>query len=135
MPTFEEVRESIYQRWRAGWTATVDSTFAGEPFDEPRKRNWARLTVRNQVTPSHTLGPIGSRKFTRIGAIFVNLYVPIDSGEGALDPLMKAANDLFEGVSFEGIRSFASDARETGQERGIWNTAIVEVPFDFHETK
>lgn len=137
MVNFEAAREAVYQLWLANWTATPagDWTFAGEVYDPPPDRPWARLTVRNRTGGGQTLGGAGERRFIRQAAIFVNVFVPINSGEGALDPLIQAVCDAFEAKSFGQLRTFAADPRETGPDRGIWNTAVVEIPFDFHETK
>jgi hypothetical protein len=136
MTTFAEARESIYERFRAGWTATPAShyTFAGENFTPPASGAWVRLSVRLQATGGQTLGPINGRRFTRVASVFVQLFIPENRGEGQLDTLMKAVTDLFEGVSFDGLRFFQADPRETGTD-GKWQTALVEVPFDYDESK
>lgn len=135
MTTISEAREAIYQRWIDSWTATTDFTLGDEDFTPGPNTNWARLSVRHQAPGGHTLGPIGGRRFTRLGSVFVQLFVPASSGDGALDPLIKAATDLFEGVSFSGLRFFQAHGRETGVEGGKWNTALVEAPFDYDEPK
>jgi hypothetical protein len=136
MTTFAQARESIYQRWVDNWTATPanDWTFAGEEYTPPEDRPWARLSVRHQAIGGQTLGPANGRRFTRIASVFVQLYIPTNAGEGGLDTLMQAATDLFEGVSFDGLRFFQADPRETGPEEQ-WQTALVEAPFDYDETK
>ena len=100
-------------------------------------RNWARLTVRHTAPGGQTLGPIGGRRFTRLASILVNVFVPVgpDTAEGNLDPLITAATTLFEGVSFDGIRTFQADPREQEQEEGKWHHAVIEIPFDYDEAK
>lgn len=141
MTTIAEAREAVYARWNALWTATplADTTFSGEiGFKPPAERPWARLTVRNLAPGGQTLGPVGGRRFTRLGSIFVQCFAPLsddDDGEGQLDPLMQNALDAFEGASFSGLRTFQATPRETGDDSGKWTTALVEIPFDYDETK
>ncbi len=134
MTVFAEARESVYQRWAANWTATTDWTFAGEEYTPPEDAPWARLSVRHQAPGGQTLGPVNGRRFTRLASVLVELRIPGDQGEGDLDTLMKAVTDLFEGVSFDGLRFFQAEARETVPD-GKWQTALVEAPFDYDETK
>lgn len=134
MTTQAEARESIYQRWEDNWTATTDWTFAGEKYTPPTDRAWARLAVRHRATGGQTLGPINGRRFTRLASVFVQIFIPTNTGEKQLGTLMKAATDLYEGVSFDGLRFFQADPREIGVE-GKWQTALVEAPFDYDEAK
>ena len=141
MTTIAEARESCYQRWNNSWTATplADTTFAGEGFTPPEKREWARLSVRHSTASGgQTLGGVGSRRFTRLGTVFVECYAPLGDekdGEGQIDPLVQNALNIFEGVSFDGLRFFQAVPRETGEDAGKWTRALVEVPFDYDETK
>ena len=118
MTTIDQARESIYQRWNDNWTATplADTTFANEKYTPPTDRPWARLSARHQAPGGQTLGPIGGRRFTRVASAFVQIYVLENTGEGQLGVLIKAVTDLFEGVSFDGLRFFQADPRETGPE-------------------
>lgn len=141
MTTIAEAREAIYLRWNDNWTATplVDTTFAGETnFVPPSKRLWARLSVRHLAPGGQTMGSVGGRRFTRLGSAFIQVFGPLSKeqdGEGQLDPLIQDALDIFEGVSFSGLRFFQATPRETGDDQGKWTMAIVEVPFDYDETK
>lgn len=139
--TISEAREACYQRFIDNWTATplVDTTFAQEVgFVPPPKRLWARLTVRNTGSGGQTLGATGFRRFTRLGFVFIQVFGPLSDdqdGEGQLDPLIQDALKIFESVSFSGLRFFQGTPRETGDDDGKWVTAIVELPFDYDETK
>lgn len=144
MTTLAEAREAILQRWSDAWTATplADTTFAGEVGFDPPDRPWARVAVRTRPVGGHTLGGEGGRRFNRRGAILVQLFAPLGpggDGEGRLDALVQDAIEVFEGRRFgpdaTPVNTFAADTRMTGDDQGRWTTAIVEVPFDYEETR
>lgn len=146
MTTEAEAVEAVYQRWTDNWTATplADTTFEGEvKFTPPEGRPWARLSVRDRGDGGQTLGPVNGRRFTRLGTIFVQCFVPLgkqddgsyQDGVGALKPLKQQARTIFEGVSFSGLRCFQANSPDLGTDSGRWLAALVEVPFDYDETK
>lgn len=135
MTTLSEAREAIYQRWATNWGSTSAYCFEnqGSSLQEGRTP-WAMVFVRHNVSSQQTLGPTGYRRFRRFGSIYVQINTLIDTGLKANDDLAYQAKAVFEGTSFSGLACTDSTVREVGSD-GKWYTQLVEVDFDYEETK
>lgn len=136
MATLPQARERIYERFVAAWGSTSAFCFDNEKFDPPTGAEWVRVSVRHRASVQDSLGEPGLRKFERIGAVFVQCFVPLDKGLSAADNLATAARNVFEGRTFnpEAIHFFDAATRELGPD-GAWYQVNVEASFIYHETK
>lgn len=131
--------EAIYDHFTTTWASATEIGFDNENF-RPSAQNvsWARVSVRHRTSRQDSLGAPGGRKFMRFGAVMVQLFVPVDAGSAPLATLMQTAVSALEGVVLSGVGYrvwlAAALARELGQD-GIWNAALVEVPFSYEEVK
>jgi hypothetical protein len=133
--TLNEAREAVYDRFVVQWGVTTPIVFENEQFAAPANDSWVRLSVRgNVVRAQETLGSVGNRKFRSTGMVFVQVYTRADVGLKQGDDLSKQARDVFDAVSFSGLDFLAGLVRETGVD-GKWQQHLVEVNFDFDETK
>lgn len=149
MTTLRQARETIYKRFMDEWKTVGGApltpfTFDNETFDPPKGTDgrgtpWARCSVRNLDAGQDTLGPIGARKFYRIGLARVEIFVPPGSGRWDTDEYMMKAQALFEGrttPSGTSIRFFEVTPQELGLiEDGRWDLSTVEARFDYEEIK
>lgn len=101
--TPDELRAAAYSRFNANWSdATVQIHYEGNPFTEPAPgTEWIRVAVRNLGGGQSTLGQTGSRKYDRVFAVVMQVFVPIDEGmkQGAMHA--QAARAIFEGVRLD----------------------------------
>lgn len=138
MTTQNEARERIYQTFVDEWSATPVArvTYDNEAFDPPANLSWVRLTVRHTGSAQESLGPVGRRKFERIGSVIVQCFTPLDTGAAGADTLAQAARTIFEGrtLSPEAIRFTDCVVREIGVD-GAWFQANAEAFFTYTETK
>ncbi len=136
MTTLNDAREAVYLRFTSTFTGVTADRVAldNEDFQEPRDGNWVRLVVRSVDREQDTLGRPGNRKFRPLATVFVQVYVPVDSGLQASDTLAKEAADVFEGVSFSGLDFEAAVVRETGP-TDRWFQSVMEAPFRYEEIR
>jgi len=138
MVTIVEARTKIYELFLANYTAlpAAQVTADNENFETPEGLPWGRLSVRHATRAQESLGGLGLRKFTSVGAAFFQVFVPKDQGVKQADELAQAARVIFEGVSIYGndIRFTSCDIREAGPEDG-WYGLVVEALFQYTETK
>lgn len=135
MTTPNGAKEAIYARFLAQFTEVAASkvAFDNEEFEQPSDE-WVRLAVRLDQRAQNTLGKATNRKFRSRGSIFVQCFTRTNTGTSRADTIAKAAGDVFEGEGFSGVDCYASVIRETGP-KGKWYMVLVEVEFDFYETK
>lgn len=127
--------EACLQRFKTAWGTTTPVTFDNEAFDgDKQTRPWVRLSVRIVGSEQHTLGPVGARRFRRDGLAFVQVFTLANTGTAKGTELSEQAAAIFEGVSFNGLDFGAAQVLSKGTE-GKWYVNLVEVPFDFDETK
>ena len=137
MTTEVEAREAIYDRMIASWDTTLAVfTLAPKSFNPPAEANWVRLSVTHNDSQQRSLaGPLtGSRKFVRIGEITMQVFTPIDDGMLPNDVVVRAGRTLFEGVRFDGIRTFDAVPNEIGPEGDYFQTNL-DIAFDYEEQK
>lgn len=143
MTTINQAREAIYTAFLEAWTVeTVPETVLETPvtFDnegfKPPSEPWVRLTVRHTSSTQETLGPVGSRKFSRRGICFVQVFVPADSGTKEATELARKASLVFEGERISGttLRFLDVVIRENGAS-GKWYGVSVEANFEYDETR
>lgn len=135
MPTLNEAREAIYQRWADNSPLpSAQYVFEANAFSPPTLNPWARVSVLHVESEQETLGPSGSRRFLRPGSAIVKLYGRKDRGRRELDLLAQSSRAVFEGTSFSGLNFMGATARE-GQDEGEWLVAVIEAPFFYEETK
>ena len=136
MTTLPEAREAIYEEFATGWGTLTEYTLDNEKFEPPKHDPWARVSVRHTDGGQETLGTVGSRKFSRTGSVFVQIFTPENSGLSGADALLPIARAIFEGsrITQTTIRFLNVVAREIGLD-GKWYQTMVEAAFEYDETK
>jgi len=135
--TTDQARTIIYQEFEDKWNPsapTVPFCFPNEEFDASDLKEWVRVSVRHALGGQWTLGQSGGRVFRRRGAVYIEVYSPVDRGLLRLDELMSAARDIYEGknisqVCFNDGQCFELPAEEQ------WARGDVSVAFWYDETK
>lgn len=144
MATMNQAREAIYSAFKTGWTTNSPNpgdlrtpiAWDNEAFDQSGVPTYVRVAVRHIGRGQTTLGRPGNRKFESLGAAFVQVFVPINTGTKDADDLAKAAQDIFEGVTLAGVEVSFLDVtvRETGPS-GKWFGVTVQADFNYDEIK
>lgn len=117
--------------------ATTQVTLENEQFTPPDDTPWVRASVRHFDGGQDSLGGVGSRKFSRIGALFVQIFIPQDTGGTApADTIAHEARGLLEGKHLTGttVNLLTSQIREIGQVDGYF-MVVVETGFEYIETR
>lgn len=133
MTDINQAREAIYQRFVTAWGSTSPYTFDNESFSPPSDA-WVRLSVRNTDSGQETLGAIGNRKFLREGMVWLQVFVPLDSGLKDADTLSEAFRTIFEGVSFSNI-NFNRVVIKEGSPENQWYRVVAQAFFNYNVTK
>lgn len=136
MATMNQAREAIYSAFTTAWGSTTSIALDNEAFTPAEGSPYVRLAVRHLGRRQSTLGKPGNRKFESLGAAFVQVFVPINTGVKDADVLAKAAQDIFEGVTLAGVEVSFLDVtvRETGPS-GKWFGVTVQADFNYDEIK
>lgn len=134
MTTLNQAKDITLKAFAASWDG-VKCPYVGdnESFDKP-KAPWARIVVRNTAGGQHTLGPEGTRVYRRIAHVLIQIFTEKGKGTKEADTLAQAAIAIFEGKKINGLCFNDGLAREIGSD-GEWYTVVVDVTFDYDETK
>jgi len=119
----DEMHAQFLTPWKAqsaavaGYVPDVVWDEEGKPGPKAHNKAWARCIVRHGGGSQRTLGGRGSRRFSREGFVFVQVFVPRGEGVTLADRLGKIASTAFEGNATPG---------------GIWfrNVRAIEVGSD-----
>lgn len=133
--TLNPAREAIYQAFSTAWGATTPVAFDNEKFDPPSNAPWVRLVVRHLVRQQNSMGGVGSRRWRSNGLVFVQVFVPLNTGIRSSDSLAQTVRTTLEGIQLSGPVWF-NDAlvREVGESDG-WFQTNVEAEFVYDEVK
>jgi hypothetical protein len=136
--TPDGARAAAYTQFLSEWGTTTTVRLEGrEEAGEPGVGTpWVRVAFRNYGGGQHTLGPTGSRIYRRTGAVFVQVFAPIERGPGYGATLAQAARAIFEGRRFGELDFFDGQIIEIPLRSGERNTQTnVEVRCAYDETK
>lgn len=117
--------------------ASTQITLENEQFEPPLDTPWVRASVRHFDGGQDSLGGVGARKFERVGSMFVQVFVPQDTGgTSAGDTIAHEARTLLEGKHLTGttVNLLTSNVREIGQVDGFY-VIVVETGFIYQETR
>lgn len=111
MTTTIQARDSIHTVFHTAWLA--ESLDIGETrpeiawdnfqFVPEEVKPFARFVVKHLAGTQETLGGVGNRVFRKSGIVFVDLFLPKDTGVSSLDKWSKTARSAFEGVQAGGV--------------------------------
>ena len=139
MTTLNEARQIVYRRFMALWKDGAEELspfcFDNERLD-PVPAVWARCSVRSMPGGQATLGDPGNRKYHRKGLARVEVYAEPGSGRDRADTMCRAAQNMFEGHSLDGLMFFDTETAEQGLvDDDRWDLSTVEAFFDYEEIK
>lgn len=134
MTTLTEARQSLQTRFIEEWGETSPFLLDNEKFDSIPHGTWVRFNVRNYSGKQRTLGPKGSRRYDRMGAIIAQVFTPEGEGASNADILASQLQNIFEGETVDSVYCNNSSIRESGQD-GKYNQTIVEIDLYYDETK
>lgn len=136
MTTESEAGEAIYKAFFDGWASATPATADNEEFDAKELPEWARLSIRHNLSTQETLGEAGARKYDRGGSIFIEIYTAINTGVKRTVELKRLARDIFEGKRLTGTTVRFNDVIPTEQgPDGTWYRSTVEAIFVYTEIK
>ena len=131
---FAHVRDGVAALPR-NVAVVFDGTRAALPTDRP----WCRVTVRGLPTATRTLGAVGDRLAERRAQVVVQVFYPLDDGDGpghALE-LAEQIRPLVEGADLEtsdgSIHFTGADVRPIGVD-GAWYQTNVDARLTYHQT-
>jgi hypothetical protein len=134
MPTINEARASIYAKFITDWNEETLYALDNDEFPEPEGIAWVRLTVRSRPTTQETLGVEGNRKFLRTGVVFIQIFVPENSGLSEADRLAELVRNILEGTRFSSLWFYETQIREQGSD-GKFYSILTESLFNYEQTK
>lgn len=136
MTSYNDAREAILLAFTTAWAERAPYVFDNEDFTAPKDAPWARVAVRHSGGGQETIGPPGARRFERRGTVFVQVFVPQNTGTIALGSLATVVRETFEGVTLAGttVRFSGVIVRDGGPD-GSWFGTTVEAPFTYDETR
>jgi hypothetical protein len=136
--TPDEARSAVYVEFTTQWADRTPLHRDGEAgFEQPDTGiSWARLSFRNFGGGQTTLSPLGSRKYTRVGAAFVQVFTPAAKGIGVGAVLVQAARGILEGRNVGALNFNDSTITESPFAEGEkYRQMTVEVRCTYPEDK
>ena len=136
--TPDEARAAAYTQFLTEWGTTSAVRLEGrEEAGEPAPgTTWVRLSFRNYGGGQQTLGPVGGRKYRRVGAALIQVFTPITAGPGLGATLAHAARAIFESRRFGDLVFNNGTITEIPLQRGEKNHQTnVEVRCTYDEEK
>lgn len=96
---------------------------------------WVRFHVQNNDAGITSYGPKGQRRFTRMGIISYQVFIPVNTGTYEGDILCEQINDIFEGERFGDIVCKDGIWREIGVTNDEFFQFNGHISYEFDQTK
>ena len=95
-------------------------------YSPENKKHWARLSIREGESVTRTLGATDRRT---VGVVIIQLFAPLDRGDGKLRGYADEFKTAFQSVSLAGGIWFREPSLNVIGRRGPWWQLNVECPF------
>jgi len=138
MTTFAQARVALLEEYVDNTVlASTQVTLENEQYKGPSDTPWVRVSVRHFDGGQGSLGGVGQRKFDRLGSVFVQIFIPQDSGgTDDAETIAHEARTLLEGKSLLGttVNTLTTNIREVGLLDGYY-VMVAETGFEYQETR
>jgi len=122
----------IYDLFNTGWTAAARAEpveFPNMKLDRPEGGGWARLTIIESSSADMALGT--SWKRSR-GNVIVQVFVPVDTGDGLKSAMADAVISSLERKNSDGVALMRASVNEIGTREGSADYQVnVTVPYRY----
>jgi hypothetical protein len=149
--TPDDAHKAILQTWITTWHTLAGGSQAAPtvPYGIDNRKltqpaaTFAQVDIVNVSSDQATMGPVGRRRFERLGFIDVRLFGPRDQGRGALDTLAGHVRDIFESTRLgavgedRGVVTHSmtmTEIRNDPEFPDLW-CLLCRVPFWYHERR
>lgn len=131
--------EAILQHWEASWQALrpgVPWTTTNEVYDAAAE--WVRIAIVPTVSEQASMGPVGSRRWSRRGQIAVQVFTAVNTGDAARAGLADDVRSCLEGASIatagvsEPVKTYAGSTGDVTTD-GAWLMCVVVIPFRYDQ--
>ena len=135
--TYEAANDDMLAIMKAAWDATGYNLHYESVKQQRDTDNdpWAAVSIRHALGQQSSLGGIGSRRFTRNGTIFVQIFTLIGKSLQEAYQLAKIVGDAYEGqASANGVWFRDIRVNEIGRD-GTFYQMNVLIDFQYDEIK
>ena len=137
MTDYPDASEAMTQLFSDVWTPSGFLFALGnDEFDPPVDSPWARMVIKHNGAPQKTLGRPTTRKFDRLGSMFIQVFTPQREGTRRSSELIQRVVDGFEGARISGTSICFNDVipREVGP-TDHWYQVTIECEFRYTDIK
>lgn len=125
-----EMVELFRQAWQV--TAGLPAIYPNSNAGIPKAETWAHWGIQYTEGGQRSFGPIGRRKFAKLGSVVITVFTPLGAGSNAGREKAQIALEAYEGQKTPGGVSFANCRIESEGEGSVdgggrtwWATAVV----------
>lgn len=121
-------------RFRSLWGTTTPIFLENDTGTPPAGVPWVRVSIRHTDAEQESLGEQGQRRIVRSALLFVQVFVPLNTGTTVARTLAQQARQIFELVRIDSnnVRFYVPQIRELGND-GSFFGILVEVPLQYDE--
>lgn len=139
-----ETTDAVYKDWVTYIGSTSPFAFGnedpkdaatGKKLDEGTKP-WYRVSFRELAARRHNLnGVVGTRKYERVGLLFIQCFAPVNGGDKAGQQMAEAARDYFEDRRLNSDIIYLTGTIRPQPPDGKWNPVTLELEVEFTDIK
>lgn len=130
--TRQEAVDAIAGHFRTGWNARTLIAWDNVPAAVDEGVEWVRFSIQHNIEGQET---VADKMFVRRGIVFLQLFVPINTGRDDVDTLTEDALAIFEDSEPFGITFSNATGREIGNVEGRWHQTNIIVEFQYTEIR
>lgn len=141
----EAERIAVGTLFANGWGSTTPVSIPNKDFTPPQDTEWVRLSLQQADAFRLEMGAGANRQSRTVGIVFVQVFVPVDTGDGRASELADLAAAIFrdqvvelldprDGVTVIGRMIFRSPTISEGgdsqiETKGVFFQMQVGIPY------
>lgn len=126
-PEGDYIRGRFKDEWVSGGSARTAIAWGNKKFTKPNKEAWVRFSIGHSGAEQASVGDDPLHRHD--GMVMIEVFVPLDDGEGAMDDLCDAAGAVFrDHRDQQGLRFRTPSVVNVGP-TDTWFKKDVLIPF------
>lgn len=131
--TRQEAVDAIGAHFATGWGTTTSIAWDNVPYSPDPTLAWVRVSIQHNVERQET---VERGMYTRRGLVFVQIFVPVDTGRADVDVLVPQCQAIFEDSDPTRITFSNVTAREIGTASDeAWFQVNVTAEFEYTDIR
>ena len=95
---------------------------------------WMRVTIPSMQREQYSIGAISNRRYSTTGAVYFQIFMPLNEGTKDVDTIAQYCIDIFEDVQLNNMQILGTNITDVGLD-DKWYNKTIEIIFTYYDVK